>query len=167
LDFITKLPTSEENDTILTITDHDCSKAALFFPCKETITAEQVAELYAKNVFPHYGIPRKVISDRDPRFTGRFTTTLCANLGIKQNLSTAYHLQTDGQSERTNQWLEQYLRIFGNYSQSDWANWLPLAQFVHNSWMNETTKQSPFNLLIGGLPVSHYLMTENRMTEDD
>jgi hypothetical protein len=57
LDFITKLPVSEENDTILTITDHDCSKAALFFACKETITAEQVAELYAKHVFPHYGIP--------------------------------------------------------------------------------------------------------------
>jgi hypothetical protein len=138
LDFITKLPTSEENDTILTITDHDCSKAALFFPCKETITAEEVAELYSKHVFPHYGIPRKIISDRDPRFTGRFTTTLCAKLGIKQN--TAYHPQTDGQSERTNQWLEQYLRIFGNYSQSDWANWLPLAQYVHNSWTNETTK---------------------------
>jgi transposase InsO family protein len=167
LDFITKLPTSEENDTILTITDHDCSKATLFFACKETITAEQVAELYAKYIFPHYGIPRKVISDRDPRFTGRFTTTLCANLGIKQNLSTAYHPQTDGQSERTNQWLEQYLRIFGNYSQSDWANWLPLAQYVHNSWMNKTTKQTPFNLLIGGLPVSHYPMTEGQMTEDD
>jgi hypothetical protein len=57
LDFITKLPMSEENDTILTITDHDCLKAALFFPCKETITAEQVAELYTKHVFPHYGIP--------------------------------------------------------------------------------------------------------------
>jgi hypothetical protein len=167
LDFIMKLPVSEENDTILTITDHDCSKAALFFTCKETITAEQVVELYAKHVFPHYGIPRKVISDRDPRFTECFTKTLCVNLGIKQNLSTAYHPQTDRQSERTNQWLEQYLRIFGNYSQSDWANWLPLAQFVHNSWMNETTKQSPFNLLIGGLLVSHYPMTENRMTKDD
>jgi hypothetical protein len=57
LDFITKLPVSEENDTILMITDHDCSKAALFFACKETITAEQVAELYAKHVFPHYRIP--------------------------------------------------------------------------------------------------------------
>jgi hypothetical protein len=63
LDFITKLLTSEENDTILTITDHDCSKATLFFACKETITAEEVAELYAKHVFPHYRIPRKVISD--------------------------------------------------------------------------------------------------------
>jgi hypothetical protein len=167
LDFITKLLTSEKHDTILTITDHDCSKAALFFPYKETITAEEVTELYAKQVFPHYGIPRKIISDRDPRFTGRFATTLCSKLGIKQNLSSAYHPQTDGQSERTNQWLEQYLRIFGNYSQSDWANWLPLAQYVHNSWMNETTKQTPFNLLIGGLPASHYPMTENGMTEDD
>jgi hypothetical protein len=69
LDFITKLPTSEENDTILTITNHDCSKAALFFPCKETITAKEVAELYARHVFPHYGIPHKVISNRDPQFT--------------------------------------------------------------------------------------------------
>jgi hypothetical protein len=57
LDFITKLPTSQENDTILTITNHDCSKAALFFTCKETITAEEVAELYRKFIFPHYGIP--------------------------------------------------------------------------------------------------------------
>jgi hypothetical protein len=63
LDFITKLPISQENDTILTITDHDCSKAALFFICKETITAEEVVKLYGKYVFPHYGIPHKVISN--------------------------------------------------------------------------------------------------------
>jgi hypothetical protein len=66
LDFITKLPTSKENDTILMITDHDCSKAALFFPCKETITAKEVAKLYSKHMFPHYGIPHKIIFDRDP-----------------------------------------------------------------------------------------------------
>jgi hypothetical protein len=99
LDFIMKLPTSEENDTVLTITDHDCSKATLFFACKETITAKEVAELYVKHVFPHYKIPRKVISDRDPRFTGWFMTTLCTKLGIKQNLSSAYHPQTNRQSE--------------------------------------------------------------------
>ena len=109
LDFITKLPDSKGFDTILTITDHDCSKAALFFPCREMIMAEEVAKLYRKYVFLHYGIPWKVISDRDPRFTGRFTTTLCDKLGIKRNLSTAFHPQMDGQSERTNQWLEQYL----------------------------------------------------------
>jgi hypothetical protein len=69
LDFIMKLPTSKGNDIILTITDHNCSKAALFFPCKETITTEEVAELYRKHMFPHYGIPCKVISNQDPQFT--------------------------------------------------------------------------------------------------
>src|SRR6266478_4111957 len=60
-------------------------------------------------------------------------------LNIKQNISTAYHPQTDGQSERTNQWLEQYLRIFGNGAQTDWAKWLPLAQYTHNAWPNAAT----------------------------
>ena len=107
-----------------------------------------------------------MISDRDPRFTGKFSTTLCEKLGIKQNLSTAFHPQTDGQSERTNQWLEQYLQIFGNYSQNDWSDWLPLAQFIHNSWTNETTKQTPFNLLIGSLPTSHYPMNNTTKHDD-
>ena len=115
LDFITKLPESEDHDTILTIVDHDCSKAAFFIPCKETIDAEGVAKLYARTVLPHYGLPRRVISDRDPRFTATFTRRLCEDLGIEQNISTAYHPQTDGQSERANQWVEQYLRMFINH----------------------------------------------------
>ena len=155
MDFITKLPTSDGNDTILTIMDHDCSKAAIFLACKETITAEEVAKLYARNVFPHYGIPGKIISDHDPRFTGDFFKNLCASLGINQNLSTVYHPQTDGQSERTNRWLEQYLRIFGNTSQDNWSQWLLMAQYVHNSWLNETTKKTPFDLLIGLTPKTH------------
>jgi hypothetical protein len=166
LDFITKLPTSNEYNTILTITDHDCSKAALFFPCKELITVEEVAKVYATHVFPHYGIPRKVISDRDPRFTSEFIRTLFKRLGIKQNLSSAYHPQTDSQSERTNQWLEQYLQIYGDFNQSDWAEWLLLAQYVHNSWMNETTKQSPFNLLIGVTPYAHSPIPKGQLTND-
>jgi len=109
VDFITKLPLSYGNDTILMITDHDVSKASIFLPCKETINAVSVAELYATHVFPHYGIPLKVISDRDPHFNSVFTTNLCKLLGIRQNISTAYHPQTDGQSKRTNQSLETYL----------------------------------------------------------
>ena len=66
LDFVTKLPVSEGHDSILTITDHDCSKGAILIPCKESITAKETAELYAKHVVPHYRIPTKVISDRDP-----------------------------------------------------------------------------------------------------
>jgi hypothetical protein len=117
LNFITKLPISNGYNTILMITDHNCSKATLFFPCKETITAKEVAQLYGTHVFSHYGIPRKVISDQDPCFTSSFTRALCKKLGIKQNLSSAFHPQTDRQSERMNQWVEQYLRIYGDCNQ--------------------------------------------------
>jgi Integrase zinc binding domain/Chromo (CHRromatin Organisation MOdifier) domain len=152
LDFITKLPESDGYDTILTITDHDCSKASIFIPCKETIDSEGVTQLYAQHVVPHYGTPKKVISDRDTRFTSNFTTELCKTLGIKQNISTAYHPQTDGQSERTNQLLEQYLRIMCANDQHTWNRWLPLAQYVRNSWPSSTTKKTPYELILGYTP---------------
>jgi hypothetical protein len=155
MDFIVKLPVSEGYDSILTITDHDCSKAAIFIPCNETIDSIGTAKLYATHVFPHYGIPTKVISDRDTRFTSNFTTELCRILGVKQNISTAYHPQTDGQSERTNQSLEQYLRLFCAQDQSQWSQWLPLAQYTRNSWPSSTTKQSPYDLILGYTPTAH------------
>ena len=149
LDFITKLPPSGGYDTILTITDTDCSKASIFLPCNKTIDSEGVATLYAIHVTPYYGIPRKVISDRDIHFTSKFTTDLCHLLDIQQNISTAYHPQTDGASERTNQTLEQYLQIFCSTQQDNWHTWLPLAQYTKNSWPSATTKKTPFDLLIG------------------
>jgi len=77
LDFITKLPESLGNNTILTITDHDCSKASIFIPCKEAINSEGMAKLYMQHMIPHYGLPKKIISDRDMRFTSNFTRELC------------------------------------------------------------------------------------------
>ncbi len=149
LDFITKLPKSQGYDTILTIMDHDCSKASIFIPCHETITTEQMALLYATYVLPHYGLPKLVISDQGTQFMAEITRELLKTVSVKQNISTSYHPQTDGQSERTNQWLEQYIRIFTNYKQDDWAAWLPLAQYMHNSWPSSTTKKAPFELLMG------------------
>ena len=119
--------------TILTITDHDCTKASLFIPCREDINAKGVARLFISYVFRHYGLPRKIISNRDPRFTSKFMKELSRILSIQQNISTAYHPRTDGQSERTNQWLETYLRFFVNYQQDNWAAYLPLAEFAHNN----------------------------------
>jgi hypothetical protein len=77
LDFITKLPVSQGYDSILTVTDHDCTKASIFIPCNEEINAEGTAALYIKHVFTHFGLPRKVISDRDPRFISKFMQEVC------------------------------------------------------------------------------------------
>ena len=99
VDFVTKLPKSWGYDSILTVTDHDCSKASLFIPCREEISVKGVAQLFISYVFRHYGLPRKIISDRDPCFASCFTRELCKILGIQQNMLTVYHPQTDGQSE--------------------------------------------------------------------
>src|SRR5579863_8106000 len=103
----------------------------------------------------HNRIPKKIILDRDPRFIAHFSKELCRILGIKQNLSTAFHPQTDGQSERTNQSLEQYLRIVCSQDQKEWSKWLPLAQYTHNSWPSSTTKKMPLELILGYTPLVH------------
>ncbi len=96
LDFITKLPISQGYDSILTVTDHDCTKATVFIPCKESMTAEETAGLIVQHIFPRFGLPLKFISDRDPRFASRFVRGLCKATGTTQNISTAYHLRMDG-----------------------------------------------------------------------
>ena len=154
MDFIVKLPPSESYDTILTITD-TFSKASIFIPCNETVNVEQTAKLYTTYVLPHYGLPHRIISDRNPRFTSVFSRELCRTLGILQNISMAYHPQTDGQLECTNQRLEQYLRIFIDYHQQNWASLLPLAQYTLNAWPNATTKKAPFELILGHIPKVH------------
>ena len=152
MDFIVKLPESAGFDSILTITDHDCTKMLIAIPCRETITVEGVAELFLRQIFPRFGLPSKIISNRDPRFVSKFMKELCRLMGIVQNMSTAYHPRTDGQSERSNQWLEQYLRFWVDHQQTNWHHYLPLAEFAHNSWKNESTGQSPFEILMGYSP---------------
>src|ERR1700744_599515 len=159
IDFITKLPKSGKYDTIITITDHDCSKAAVFIPCQETITAEGVAELYLRHMYTRFGIPNKIISDRDTRFTSKFMKNLCETLQIHQNISTAYPPRTDGQSERTNQWLEQYLWFWCDEMQDDWHKYLPMAEFAHNQMPNATTKKTPYELIMGYTPKVEWVDT--------
>jgi len=112
MDFIIKLLESNGYNTILTITDHNCTKAAIFLPYRETINSEGVAQLYATHIFPHYGIPQKIILDQDTQFMSNFSKELSEILGIKQNISMAYYPQMDRQSKCTNQSLEQYLQLF-------------------------------------------------------
>jgi len=155
MDFITKLPPSGGYDTILMITDTDCSKASIFIPCNKAINSEGVALLYLNNVIPHYSISHKIISDHDVCFVSKFSMELCCILNIHQNISTAYHPQTDRASEQTNQTLEQYLQVFCGTQQNNWHAWLPLAQYTKNSWASTTTKKTPFDLLISYTPQVH------------
>jgi hypothetical protein len=111
-----------------------------------------MAALYAKHVFARYGLPTKIISNRDLQFTSKFTQELCKLFGIQQNISMAYHPRTDGQSERSNQWLEQYLHFWVNECQDDWVQYLPLAEFAHNNWLNKSMHESPFQVLMGYHP---------------
>ena len=152
MDFIVKLPESAGFDSILTIMDHDCTKMLIAIPCRETITTEGVVELFLQQIFLRFGLPSKIISDRDPRFVSKFMKELCCLMGITQNVSTAYHPRTDGQSERSNQWLEQYLHFWVDHQQTNWHHYLPLVKFMHNSWKNESTGQSPFEVLMGYSP---------------
>ena len=129
IDFITKLPLLQGYDSILTVTDHDCTKAAIFIPCTEEINAKETASLYLKHMVTHFGLPCKVISDRDPHFASKFMRELCRLMGIEQNVSTVYHPRTDRQSECTNQWVEMFLCFVTNYKQDDWVRWLPIVTF--------------------------------------
>jgi hypothetical protein len=152
LDFIVKLPISQGFDSILTITDQGCTKAAIFIPCNEDITAEETAALYIKHVFTHFGLPTKVISDRDPRFMSKFMQEACKVTGVKHAPSMAYHPRTDRQSERSNQWLETAICFITDQKQKNWAPYLPITQFAHNNWPSDMTRKSPFFLLMGFNP---------------
>jgi hypothetical protein len=168
MDLITSLPKSDGYDAILTIVDHGCSRGVIFLPCSTTITGARIAKLYLKNVFRWFGLPRKIISDRDPRFTSHFGKSITKALGITQNLSTAFHPQTDGLSEWKNQWIEQYLCLICA-NQDEWAKWLPIATAVHNNTRNSTTGFTLNMLLLGWEPPlfpNQTLTTSNQKAED-
>ena len=149
LDFIVKLPLSEEPltkveyDSIMVVTDR-LTKFAYFIPFMETSTAEELAYLYYRHVWCHHGMPDEMISDRDKLFTSHFWKSLLDLLGTKQKMSTAFHPQTDGQTEWINSTLEQYLWHYVDYRQTNWVTLLPVAQFAWNHNAGETLKTSPF-----------------------
>ncbi|GJS51000.1 hypothetical protein Tco_0624362 [Tanacetum coccineum] len=149
MDFVTKLPKSSQGyDTIWVIVDR-LTKSAIFIPMKETDPLEKLARMYLKEVVTRHGIPVSIICDRDPRFASNFWRSLQKALGTSLDMSTAYHPQTDGQSERTIQTLEDMLRAcvidFGN----GWVKHLPLVEFSYNNSYHASIKAAPFEALYG------------------
>ena len=143
VDFITKLPLVAGKDTILVVCNR-LSKMMYFVTTTEETSVEELAQLFKDNVWKLHRLPESVVSDRGPQFVADLTKELNQMLGIKTKLLIAFHPQTDGQTERMNQKLEQYLKFFIDHRQKDWPEWLASAEFTINNKMHSTTKMSPF-----------------------
>jgi len=123
-----------------------------FIPTTEKTSTEGLAHLFRDNVWKLHGLPDSIISDRGPQFTAGIIKELNRMLGIETKLSTVFHPQTDGQTERMNQELEQYLRMFINHRQEQWPEWLGTAEFAYNNKVHAGTKVSPFKANSGQDP---------------
>jgi len=151
MDFIEELPSSNGYNSILVVVDR-LTKWAIFVPTTTTLTSPGLADIILREVVSQHGLPTSIVSDRGSKFTAHFWRNLTDLMGVKLNLSTAYHPQTDGQTERVNQIVEQYLRIFASYNQDDWSALLPQASLVYNNTTHSATKLSPFYANFGYHP---------------
>ena len=156
MDLITALPKVVGNfDAIFVVIDR-LTKQAHFLPTTSEVDAAGIADLFISAIWKLHGTPKEVISDRGPQFAAKFLRQVFSRLGIKSSLSTAYHPQSDGQTERVNQELEQYLRAFVNYRQttgqhsSQWQSSLTIVgltqqhEFLHSSWCTVMIQSSRF-----------------------
>ncbi|KAJ1040699.1 hypothetical protein NDA10_002716 [Ustilago hordei] len=159
LDFIEGLPPSKKYDSktydsILVIVDR-LTKFAILAPTHKTVTAKQTAVLLYGHMVRLFGYPDHMVSDRGRQFISGAWKAFAEQMGVRHSLSTAYHPQTDGQTERVNQVIEQYLRMYCNYEQNDWANLLDTAAFVYNNTVHNSIGVSPFFACYGWNPKAH------------
>ena len=154
MDLITDLPlTARGFDSVLVMVDR-LSKMTHFAACKKTISSMELAQLFTKEIIRLHGFQRSLVMDRDPRFTSQFWKDLCAMFGTKLRLSTAFHPQTDGQTERMNRTLEDCLRHYVSPTQSDWDLHLAPMEFAINNAKQDSTGLSPFQMVYGMDPLT-------------
>jgi len=151
VDFITKLPLAQGYDSILVVVDR-LTKMVHFTPTTEKTLAEGLAQLFRDNMWKLHRLPESIILDRGPQFVVGLIRELNEKLGIKSKLSTVFHPQTGRQTERVNQELEQYLRMFINYRQKQWPEWLGMVKFAYNNKMHSSTWISSFKANYGQDP---------------
>lgn len=151
-DFITELPQTVNGHSAILVVVDKFSKYVILIPCSTKLTAEQCARLMHDHVFCMFGWPEGIISDRDKLFTSQFWKTFMSLQGTQLKLSTAYHPQTDGQTERMNRTLEDMIRHYIGPDQSDWDQWLKVAQFAINNAHVVSTGMTPHYLLFGRHP---------------
>ena len=148
VDLITQLPESDGYNAICVVVD--ClTKQAHFMPITNEFSAKDLAQLMYDRIYPQHGLPLQIISDRGTQFAAQLFQQWCELLGIESAMTTAYHPQADGQTERVNQILEQYLRCYVDYNLYNWSRLLSTAEFAYNNQAHEGTKESPFFLEYG------------------
>ncbi|KAF8697266.1 hypothetical protein RHS03_07783, partial [Rhizoctonia solani] len=143
---------SQGHNAILVVID-SFSKFGHFIPTSKKVTAKGLADLFVTHVWKLHGLPIRTISDRGTTFTGKFLQALYQRLGIKPSFSSAYHPESDGQTERVNQFIEFYLRSYVAANHSNWSTWLPLAEYAYNNAKHAATGKMPFELVYGRNPV--------------
>ena len=151
IDLITGLPRIGEYDAIVVYIDH-YSKQVHALPTTSDVDAEGIADIHYHKIFHLHSIPTKIVSDRGPQFAARLMKALYNKLGITHALTTAYHPQSNRQTERTNQEVERHLRLFTNSRQDNWVSFLPTAEFVLNSRMHSAHHTTPFEIMYGYHP---------------
>ncbi len=156
MDFVTGLPISvnwkgDSYNSILVIVNW-LTKIVHYKLVKVMIDAPSLAEVIIDMIVRHYRVPKSIVMDRGLLFISKFWSSLCYFLGIKWKLSTAFHLQTDGQTERQSSTMEAYLRVFVNWKQDDWVRLLSMAEFAYNNAKNASTGYTFFELNYGYYP---------------
>ena len=152
MDFVGPLPQSPSGENFLwVIIDHLTSLVHLI-PIKTSTNATELAHLYIREIVQLHGIAKSIVSNRDPRFTSRFWTEVNCTLGTRLLMSTVFHPQTDGITERANQTINAILRAVVNPDQSDWMDKIPMVEFAINSLVNKSTGHAPFDLAYGFVP---------------
>ncbi len=152
MDFIVHLPTTTRLHDAIFVVVCRLSKMAHFIPTHTNATAADTAYLFMHNIFRLHGMPLSIISDRDSKFTSSFWQTLHSALGTKLQMSTSFHPQTDGQTERMNRTLEDILRAYVTDKQQDWDEHLSLAEFAYNNSLQASTQYTPFFMNYGAHP---------------
>jgi len=152
MDFMVSLAPSRGFDAIMVVVDR-FSKIAHFIPTKDSATAQETGRLFFTHVFKHHGLPKDIVSDRDPKFTNKIWRTLWKWMGLELKMNISFRPQTDGQTERVNLVIQQFLKNYVVVDQQDWVDHLELVEFCYNNSEHFATRSTPFQMVTGKSPI--------------
>jgi len=151
MDFMVSLLPSRGFDAIMVVDRF--SKMAHFIPTKDEANAQEMGRLFFTHVFKHHGLPKDIVFDRDPKFTNKFWRTLWKQMGLELKMGISFRPQTDGQTEKVNLVIQQFLRNYVVANQQDWVDHLELVEFCYNNSKHSVTRSTPFQMVTSKSPI--------------